>query len=286
MISFKKLDILFFLYLIISSLFIIFGSTDPSQAPFLLMVSGLLLLLSLVLIIISPLVKSKIILLLRDTYPLIFSGYFYSNTVHYNKSLFSNIDPYLENLDQYLFGLQPSIEFSEVFSNKLFSELMYFSYFSFYLIILSFVLVVYFKKKEFFKEAVFKLTASLYIFYLIFILIPSAGPQFYYHPPQSILPDAYLFGYIMHFVQEIAEQPTGAFPSSHVGVSFIILLLARKTIPKFYRIILPVVLLLFMSTVYIKAHWLIDVIGGLLFAPIVLYLSIILYSTSLWKRNE
>jgi membrane-associated phospholipid phosphatase len=197
--------------------------------------------------------------------------------VFYNKLIFQNIDPFLVRVEAAIFAMQPSIEFSSYISNKLFSELMYFGYFSFYLLILAFVLYVFYKRKEFFHQAIFKLSISMYLFYLLFSLIPSMGPQFYFSSPENTLPDAYFFNHIMHFIQETAEQPTGAFPSSHVGISVIILMLSRKNAPVFFKIAWPFVLLIILSTVYIKAHYAIDVLGGVLIAPIILYLSNILY---------
>jgi len=184
----------------------------------------------------------------------------------------------LEKTEAYIFGLQPSVIFSELFANKVFSELMYFSYFSFYLLIICFTLAVFFKSKDKFIEGVFRLSASLYIFYIIFVIFPSAGPQFYFSFPDNTLPDAYVFNNIMLLIQELAEQPTGAFPSSHVGVSVIVLMLSRKILPVFYKLALIVVFLLILSTVYIKAHYLVDVIGGIIIAPFILKISDLLYT--------
>lgn len=215
--------------------------------------------------------------LLRGAYPILLSGYFYAETFFYNKLLLNDIDPLLIKVDELIFGFQPSVEFSSVFSSLLWSEAMYFSYFSFYLIIIAFVLYIFFERRDFFKEAIFKLSFSLYFFYLFFSFIPSAGPQFYFNSPENRMPDAYFFNDVMHFIQKVAEQPTGAFPSSHVGVSVIMLWFSYKKAPLLFKLFWPIVLLLILSTVYIKAHYVVDVIGGLLFALFILYLANILY---------
>lgn len=227
---------------------------------------------------------NPILKLLRWSYPLIMSGYFYAETVHYNKLIFDNLDSLLTEVESIIFGMQPSVEFSAIIPMRAFSELMYFAYFSFYLLIFAFALYLFFARRAFFKEGIFKLSISMYLFYLIFCFIPSAGPQFYFAPPDSILPDAYLFGQVMHIIQNLAEQPTGAFPSSHVGISLIILLLSFKSAPKFFKLAWPFVFLLILSTVYIKAHYVVDVIGGLLIAPLILYVSIFLYQLPAWTK--
>ena len=222
--------------------------------------------------------------LIRYIYPIIFSGYFYSETVFYNKLFFKNLDPYFINIDQFIFGFQPSLEFSKTLSNPFFSELMYFGYFSFYILIISFIITLYFKQKKHFTELIFKFTFSFFLFYLFFGIFPSAGPQFYLPQPERNLPSAFFFDKIMHFIQANAEQPTGAFPSSHVGISIIILLISKKYISKFYKIVLPFVLILILSTIYIKAHYAIDVIVGILIAPFILYLAKLTYKSNLLKK--
>ena len=89
----------------------------------------------------------------------------------------------------------------------------------------------------------------------------------------------------MHFIQQTAEQPTGAFPSSHVGISLIILIMSRKKAPLFYKIALPLTIILILSTVYIKAHYLVDVIGAIVVSPFVLYLSHVFYNLSFKKTS-
>lgn len=282
--SLKKIDFLFFTYLLISTLFLVLARNQHTSSLMLLFVRGLFVSGIFGIIYLDTKKQHPLLKLLRTAYPILLSGYFYSETVFYNKLLFGNIDPLLANLDAVIFGMQPSVEFSAYFSNKLLSEIMYFGYFSFYLLILGFTLYIFIKKSPHFNKAVFQLSASLYIFYFVFCLIPSAGPQFYFSYPENVLPNAWLFDDIMHFIQQTAEQPTGAFPSSHVGVSLILLILSKKYAPAFFRIAWPVVIILILSTVYIKAHYAIDVIGGIIFAPAILFLSDLCYNLPALKK--
>jgi membrane-associated phospholipid phosphatase len=282
----KKIDIIFLIYLVISTVLLVFTSDSSVELS-----TFIWFRLSIVLSVIALIYTAKknnhpIFSLLRLSYPLILSGYFYSETVFYNKLFFKNIDPFLVKIETTIFGMQPSLEFSACFPNKLFSELMYFAYFFFYVLILGFTLYMFVKRRNYFNKVTFQLIFSTYIFYLIFCFIPSAGPQFYFTYPESELPKAFFFDHIMHFIQRVAEQPTGAFPSSHVGISFIILMLSKKSAPEFYSITWPLVLLLILSTVYIKAHYAIDIIGGLIIAPFILYLSDFLYQLPAWKNVE
>lgn len=282
--SLRRIDILFFAFLLITTILILPAWNQSGNSFELIFVRGLIILTIMSVIYLNSRISNQTIYLLRMTYPVILSGYFYSETVYHNKLFIGNIDSILVRVESAIFDMQPTLEFSLIFSNKLFSELMYFGYFSFYLIILGFTLYFFFKKKEIFNESVFKLSASLYIFYLVFCLLPSAGPQYYFSYPENILPEGYLFEHIMKIIQNIAEQPTGAFPSSHVGISIIILIMSKKNAPQFFKFTWPFVVILILSTVYIKAHYVIDIIGGILIAPFILYLSNILYRLPALKK--
>jgi membrane-associated phospholipid phosphatase len=274
----KSIDLLFLSYLIITTILIVLGWEKAVNPVQLLGVRMLGFLLAASLIIWLPNHNNPIINLIRYGYPLILSSYFYAETVFFNKFIFSDLDPILVHIDQVFFGQQPSLVFSQSLDFLWFSELMYFSYFCFYLLIASFAIVAFIKFKENGFRLIFQLTASLYLFYLIFSIFPSAGPQFYFLPPENELPQAYFFDRVMHLVQRFGEEPTGAFPSSHVGISVILLWLGRKNLPLWFALAMPTVILLIASTVFIKAHYLIDVVGGIIIAPVILYVATLLYN--------
>jgi membrane-associated phospholipid phosphatase len=123
----------------------------------------------------------------------------------------------------------------------------------------------------------FIICTSFFIYYVVFILFPVAGPQYYFSPPVNKNPEAYLFSKIMHLINCLGERPTGAFPSSHVGLISIVLFLSFKYIPNLLKWYIPIAIFLFMSTVYIKAHYLVDVFAGFISAPIIYWISSKLY---------
>jgi len=80
-------------------------------------------------------------------------------------------------------------------------------------------------------------------------------------------------------IQFLGEKPTGAFPSSHVGVMTIYMIFLWKHCRPFYRILFVFSILLALSTVYIKAHYGIDMIFGFITAY-----PIYLFSEFLWEK--
>ena len=82
----------------------------------------------------------------------------------------------------------------------------------------------------------------------------------------------------MEDAKAAGERPTAAFPSSHVGISTVIMLLIWHT--KNRRLLycmLPFYVLLCFATVYIQAHYAVDALAGLVsgaaFYALFMYLS-------------
>ena len=149
----------------------------------------------------------------------------------------------------------------------------------------------------------FVLVTCFFIYYLIYIFVPVAGPQFYFpaigmdsvsqgvfpsigdyfNHNQELLPGpGYQHGFFYSLVegsQQVGERPTAAFPSSHVGVSTILMIMAWRASKKLFACLMPFYLLLCGATVYIQAHYLIDAIAGFVSA-FVLYVLV----TKMFKK--
>jgi membrane-associated phospholipid phosphatase len=93
----------------------------------------------------------------------------------------------------------------------------------------------------------------------------------------SDVPVTGFFSKAVKIVQEFGEHPTGAFPSSHVGMALIFLWISRKSSKVMFWILVPFVIVILFATVYIKAHYAVDIIGGILSAPLILFFSIKLW---------
>ena len=207
--------------------------------------------------------SNPIVGFVRYFLPFVFLSYWYPETFYFNNFIFDNLDHHFVKADQLLFGCQPSLEFSKRMSWSWFSELMYFGYFSYYFIFFGTALWFYFFCKKLVDRAIFVFVCSFYLFYVTFAILPVMGPQFYFPPPLNEIPDGYLFCKLMRFLQATAERPTGAFPSSHIGISFTVVLFVMQHCRVLLKYILPLFMILVLSTVYIKAHYLVDVLGGL-----------------------
>ena len=239
--------------------------------------------------IFSLVIKNKIsynfFQLLQNILVFALMTFLYKETAMLNTLIFPKIDEFLSNLDQNIFKFQPSIEFSKHFNSLFFSELFYFGYFCYYLLPLVVFGILYKFLPQKIEEFGFILISSFLLYYFIFIIIPAEGPQFYFTFPDNYIEAQGIFGNAIKLIQKNGEAPTAAFPSSHVGISWIVIFWLYQNFRKSVKYFLPFVILLMFSTVYIKAHYFVDVVAGFLTAPIVFFLTFKFYKFLNLKLN-
>ncbi len=236
-------------------------------------------------VIIKRKISKNFFQLLQNILVFALMTFLYKETAMLNTLIFPKIDEFLSNLDQNIFKFQPSIEFSKHFNSLFFSELFYFGYFCYYLLPLVVFGILYKFLPQKIEEFGFILISSFLLYYFIFIIIPAEGPQFYFTFPDNYIEAQGIFGNAIKLIQKNGEAPTAAFPSSHVGISWIVIFWLYQNFRKSVKYFLPFVILLMFSTVYIKAHYFVDVVAGFLTAPIVFFLTFKFYKFLNRKLN-
>lgn len=245
---------------------------------------------------------------LRVCYQLLLILYWYPETYLFCR-IIGNFDHIFATADQIIFGCQPALIFSQYVNSPVWKELFYMGYFSYYIIIIFIVTWTFFKHYERFEKATFIVLCSFLIYYLVFILVPVAGPQYYFAAigvknasigvfpsvghyftdhtaTMAPLPDGGVFQSIVEFLQRGGERPTAAFPSSHVGVATVVMILAWKNNHKSIWWLMPFYLLLCVATVYIRAHYAVDAIAGLLTGFPIYYISRKIYYMHFFHRRH
>ena len=220
-------------------------------------------------------------------YPMLFLGFLYKETDALNNVIFQqNLDPLFIRLEELIFSFQPSVIFSINFPSPLFAESMYFGYFAYYLLLI-FVPIILFAKRGYdvANRSVFIIIQSFLIYYLFFVLVPVVGPQFFMRDLAE-LPRGYVFGDIIRNIQASGEAPTAAFPSSHVAMCLIIIYMVYKEMDTLWIYLLPISILLIFSTVYIRAHYAVDIFAAFITAPVVYQLSLKLYRFFKDRKSE
>ena len=246
--------------------------------------------------VVYRMVPCRLTMLARIVAQMAFLGWWYPDTYELNR-LLPNLDHVFAQWEQNLFGCQPSLLFSQAVPYGWFSELMCMGYVSYFPLIVTVTLYYFFKRYKEFQLATFVILVSFFVYYFIFILLPVTGPQFYYlaagtdkiaagifpnlgdwfltHSERMAAPGwkEGFFYHLLDIAHDAGERPTAAFPSSHVGVTTVLMMLALRT--RSSRLIfgmLPFYLLMCLSTVYIYAHYAIDAIAGLITGILLYYI--------------
>ena len=228
---------------------------------------------------------SRATVYLRIFFQMSLLSYWYPETFEFNR-MFPNLDHLFASLDFNLFGCQPAIVFEQVCSSDFWREAFNMGYWLYYPMILVISTYYFFARPKEVERCTFIILSSFFIYYFIYMFLPVAGPQFYFpvigedaaavgccpeignyfslHPEITIAQEGKggLFTELVCMAQSAGERPTAAFPSSHIGVTTIIVLLAYRANRKLFAIMFPIYLLLCCATVYIKAHYLVDAIAG------------------------
>ena len=240
----------------------------------------------------------RLTMFLRIAVQMVFLSWWYPDTYELNRML-PNLDHMFAGCEQAVFGCQPALLFAQKVPWGWFSELMCMGYISYFPMMTILLIYYFFYRYNEFLKAAFVLLGAFFIFYVIFIFLPVTGPQFYYLAvgPEKIaagvfpnLGDWFLthsermavpgwtdgfFYHLLEMAHNAGERPTAAFPSSHVGITTVVMLLAHPThCRKLVLGMLPFYILMCLSTVYILAHYAIDALTGL-FTGVVLYFVLI-----------
>ncbi|MBQ7420539.1 MAG: phosphatase PAP2 family protein [Alloprevotella sp.] len=238
--------------------------------------------------------------LLRSFFPIALTAYWYPETYDFCQA-FQNMDHVFASFEYLVFLDQPSLSFPNALSGTFWRELFNLGYFSYYPLILITLALPLQKNRRLFEKTAFIVLASFLLYYLIYLFLPVAGPQYYFqavgvpnitarhfpalgdyfrtHTELTGVPvPSGFFSWLVHVMQAAGERPTAAFPSSHVGISTILMILLYRHNRGTAYVALPFYILLCLSTVYIGAHYLIDVFGGLLSGVLFYYITHYYYS--------
>jgi membrane-associated phospholipid phosphatase len=178
-------------------------------------------------------------------------------------------DAALIAIDQRLFGFQASLVLQPMISPRL-TAYMDFAYF-FHLINIPLVacFIYAFRDRPRFREMMSGLMVVSFLGLVGYLLVPAIGPIYTLRNEYTVplRQSGLVFNREMDFM-DFARIRRDVFPSLHVAISFVVWLYAWRNSKKLFWILSPLVLSLWFSTVYLRYHYLIDVVAGLILAPI------------------
>jgi membrane-associated phospholipid phosphatase len=184
-------------------------------------------------------------------------------------------DDVLISIDYTLFATHPTV-WMERFNSALLTALLQVAYSSYYFMPIALGTSLFLRdKRDEFETAVFSIIFCFYLSYIGYMLFPAVGPRFTLNHLQTTdLQAGRMTLWIQQSLNSLEHNKTDAFPSGHTAVALVSLFFAWKYRQRvLFRILVPSVSALIVSTVYLRYHYVIDVIAGMLLALLTIFLA-------------
>lgn len=182
------------------------------------------------------------------------------------------LDSFLQNVDSHLVGKNLSLRLENVVHPFL-TELFSLCYFLFFLYLL-FSLIYYFVGElQVLKKFVIGLFTVYGIGFIGYSLVPAAGPCHAMADQFTVPLHGWWFTRLNEAVVSLGSNGVDVFPSLHCAVSAFFLFFDRRHRPWRFKLYVVPCVGLWISTIYLRYHYAIDVICGFALAAFALWLS-------------
>ncbi len=187
-----------------------------------------------------------------------------------------DVHHWLIGLDRALFGEVPCV-WTEQFITRGRTEVMQVFYASFAWIAPSTSLILLGRRRlPEFRAVTLGVILCFYLGYALYVIFPAA-------PPRLVLVYEFkktLAGY-PHGLSSLAASTfelvpvdsRGAFPSLHAAVSLVAMIYAWRHVRPWFFVLLPFSVGLWVSTVYLRHHYVVDLIAGWMLGPFAVWLA-------------
>ena len=183
------------------------------------------------------------------------------------------------SIDKWIFGVNPTQWMSQ-FAHPVLTEIFQISYFSYYILFIMLGVELYrrFPVEEF-DHGAFLIVYGFYLSYLGYFLLPAVGPRFTLHDFYALgreLPGIFFTTPMRNIInagESISSNLPDAvqlvqrdvFPSGHTQLTLIVIYLGHQYRLKTRWIMTVFAGLLIIGTIYLRYHYVIDLLGGVVF---------------------
>ena len=195
--------------------------------------------------------------------PIVFVILIYDSLGDLIQYLSSDIDSWLIRMDFLIFGVHPTVWMERWIGPRL-TDGMSLAYASYYFIPLTLVVVLYGKgRMEDLSLSVFVLIFGYYISFIGYILFPAIGPRFTLTHLQTVpLEGSLLTDVVRDVLNALEHNKRDCMPSGHTQIVLMTLYLAYRYEKPLFYLFLPIICCLILSTVYLRYHYVVDLLAG------------------------
>lgn len=272
-------DTLIIFFLCSLGIYIILRSGTIPEWPYVIIsnVAGSFIIVLLARIVQYP--QRKFLRVVHDWYPVPVIFFVFKEVYFIIQGLgLQDWDQVLIACDRYLFHTDPTIWLMQ-FSSPLVTEILQIAYVSYYLLMITLGVELYARREyQKFSFTVFTITYGFLLSYVGYMIFPAVGPRFTLHEFDKLnteLPGIFLTNPLRDFINSgesipqhipnpIAFAQRDAFPSGHTEMTLIVIYLACKFKISSRWWLYVFGTLLIISTVYLRYHYITDLLGGAL----------------------
>lgn len=235
--------------------------------------------------------------IMRRFYPIGFTFLMYDQVQSYIPAFHGSrlYDDWLISADAAILGVNPT-QYLEKIINPFLTEFLQLCYFLFYLMPVVHGTELFLQKRHAeMKNLIFVVVFGFYWSYVMYLFLPAIGPRFSLHDFQAIdaeLPGIFLAETFRHIINAgskiIPNHPhpellvnRDCFPSGHTWMTILNIYLSFQTKSRLRWGFVLFGSGLIFSTVYLRYHYVVDVLGGVFFAALTLWIA-----PKLWKMCE
>ncbi|MBU0983251.1 MAG: phosphatase PAP2 family protein [candidate division Zixibacteria bacterium] len=210
----------------------------------------------------------------RLLYPAVMFSFFYRATGGLMHLVFPEyFDWQLVTFEKMILGVHPTLFIDTKLLTTFWTELLSFCYGSYYLMLPSTALFLFFRGDwDVLKRITAAAAITFFASYILFSLYPVEGPRWYFAEQYQHAVDGPVFRKVVEYVIARGAVHGGAMPSSHTGVALIIMVYCLQHYRKIGLVLLPIVVGLAAGTVWGRFHYLSDVVVGALIAWLSIFL--------------
>jgi membrane-associated phospholipid phosphatase len=176
-------------------------------------------------------------------------------------------DASLAHLDFAFWGANPTV-WLERFRSPLLAEALEIVYSGFVPAVLL-IAVLLWKQKRFdqFRYYAFLIAFGFLVSYAGYFLVPARGPRFLLRPLQTFqLQGLWLYDWLAHTLDRIESSHYDCFPSGHTEMTILAWWGSRMVSSTLFRVMFAYTLGVIFATVYLRYHYTVDVLAGVIVA--------------------
>jgi membrane-associated phospholipid phosphatase len=176
-------------------------------------------------------------------------------------------DQTLLAIDHWLFGVQPSV-WLQAYIRPWLTDYMNDAYQFWFPLIFITILLLYLRGRKAVSEFITTSLITFYIGYITFVFVPAIGPVFTLANVYHVKLNGTIISVIQNTIDTDMTIARDCFPSLHTAISIVMLVFIYRYWRKWTWLYAPAAVSILASTIYLRAHYAIDVIAGILLSMV------------------